>query len=99
MNTTPVEELQRELCNTDSTCITPTTIAANTGNTCTLEGFQEQPGEKQEMSTLRSKSLAYMATKQVLKMEIILSKNLRLYYPRAQPPMIRVYQTCTTWNY
>ena len=67
MNTTQGEELQRELCNTDSTCITPTTIPANTGNTCTLEGFQEQPGEKQEMSTLRSKSLAYMVTKQVLK--------------------------------
>ena len=32
-------------------------------------------------------------------MEIILSKNVRLFfYPRASPP-IQVRQTCTTWNY
>ena len=46
---------------------TPTITPATSGNTCTLEGFQEQSEEKQEMMTLRSKSLAYMATKQVLK--------------------------------
>ena len=59
------EELQRESCNPES--ITPTSTPATTGSTYTLEGFQEQPEEKQEMVTLRSKSLAYMATKQVLK--------------------------------
>ena len=47
-------DLQRELCNSES--IVPTSTPATT---CTLKGFQEQPEEKQEMTNLWSKALAY----------------------------------------
>ena len=40
-------DLQREVCNSES--ITPTSTPATT---CTLEGFQELPEEKQEMTNL-----------------------------------------------
>ena len=63
------ENSNPESTNTATTLIQSTDMDTieTSSNTCTLEGFQEQQDEKTEMMTLKSKSLAYMASKQLLK--------------------------------
>ena len=71
------------------TCTCTVSTSENTINTCTLKGFKEQLNEKCERMSLKSKTLAYMVSKQSSNNGNVL-KEFKLLYSKCT--------TCTNEN-
>ena len=64
---------------TTNSPLTCSNVTVPPSNACTFEGFQQQSSEQHELITLKSTSLAYMASKQVLQNRGILKEFKQLF--------------------